>query len=163
MQVFLLPLLLDPLVLPQQFLVIIVLIVLRLRVHPRLLLLFLLIVLDEGLRVGIFREGVICEIDELLSFLVWSFDFLLEVCLVIADHVHIISVEIRLLYRVLRPFFDDLQPAVLFADVFGFTLQQLGFEVLFPELVERTLAWPTILEVEITRKILSGCARTLAE
>lgn len=47
MQLFLLSLLLDALVLPQQFLVIVVLVILGLRVHPRLLLLLFRLIVQR--------------------------------------------------------------------------------------------------------------------
>ena len=72
----------------------------------------------------------------MLSLLIRPFDLLLDVRFVITYHVNIVRVEIRLPYRLLRSLFYDLQSSVLFAEGLGLSLQQLGPEVLFFQLLD---------------------------
>jgi hypothetical protein len=60
-------------------------------------------------------------------------------------------------------FLDDFQLAVLLAFDGGFSLEEIGFEVLFLEFGERTLPDFALLKGQVAGKVLSGGRSTRAE
>jgi hypothetical protein len=124
-QLLLLSLLLYPLVLSQELLIVIIVIIFGLRVNPRLLFLLLVVRLDKGLGICIFREWIISQIDQFFSGLIGPFDFFLPVWLVVADNIDIIVVN-RVIFMVSDLFFlDNLDLTILLSPRLRFSLHQL--------------------------------------
>jgi len=135
MQLFFLSLLFYLLVLSQQLLTVVFLVtVLWVWVSVLFGLLLWSVVFYELLRVCIFGERVVAQIDA--SFLlIAGFYFFLDVWFVIADEVHIVIVDSFALPVGNRFFFDYFDFSVSFPSCLRFSLQQVSFEVFLFELV----------------------------
>lgn len=129
-QFFLFSLFFDSLVFPQKLLIVFIVIVFWLWMNSRLFGLILVVRFDKGLWICIFGEGIICQIDQLFSDLIWSFYFFLHVWLIAADDIDIPTVN-RVIFIVSDLLlFDDLDLAVLFASCLCLSLDQLCLEIL---------------------------------
>lgn len=145
MELLLFPLLLNPLVLSQQLLIVVIIVILRFWVHTRFLLLFLIIRFDERLWISILREGVISQIDQLSLCLIGSFDLFLHVWLVITDNVHIIVVDRPLIPIPYLFLLDYFYLSILLSSRLCLPLHQFWLEILLLQLVDRSLPDFTLL------------------
>jgi hypothetical protein len=158
-QFFLLPLLLDALVFPQQLLAFVVVIVLGLRLHP-LLLLLLALLPHELLRVGVFWEGVVLQIDQ---FLAVKFDLLPDFGLVSSDEVHIARIDGSVTAVSNLPVFRYVDLSVFLSLRLRFTLQKFRSEIFLAQLFEGALPDFTFFKFEVTGEVLHGGEGTRAE
>ena len=126
---------------------------------PRFLpYLFLAVGVDERLGIRIFREGIVSEVDQFsLIFL----QFLPCLGFVVANDIHFIIVNtIFVVLGVLNNF--NKIPIFLSLGK-GLSLQKITFEIFLFKFIQSALPQFSVLEFEVTGKILSDWKNTLAE
>ena len=119
--------------------------------------LFLAVGVDERLGIRIFREGIVSEVDQFsLIFL----QFLPCLGFVVANDIHFIIVNtIFVVLSVLNNF----KIPVFLSFGKGLSLQKVTFEIFLFKFIQSALSQFSVLEFEVTGKILSDWKNTLAE
>ena len=136
---FLFSLLLNFLILLQQFFTVVIIILFsRLRMNPWVFFIRISVRFNKLSRIGIFRKRIISEIDK--SFLT-DFYFLMHSRFIVADKINIVTINIRTFSVTELFFFNNLYLSVFFSTDLSLSFQQFRLEILLSQLIESSLPY----------------------